>query len=209
MGAEIFILGIPFGIMLTLVTGPIFLEVVNTTLHKGKTKAILIEIGAVLADLNYIMVSYLFTVSLTQKIKSIETIETIGGIILIIYGRYYYKKKEEIKQIKKEKEKGNYILYYIIKGYVINIVNVSVFIYWTSLVVLLGTYYGLNDNNVIVFFGTILLTYIILGYIKIYIIHYYGKGFSEKQKRGIKKTISHLIILLGAFITSKAIYKYF
>ena len=77
---------IPFGIILAFTIGPVFFVLLETTVTKGFTSAIIFDLGVILADIVFILVIFKSTDTLLDKIKDDPKLLVFGGALLIVYG---------------------------------------------------------------------------------------------------------------------------
>lgn len=77
---------IPFGIILAFTIGPVFFVLLETSVTKGITSAIIFDLGVILADVVFILVIFKSTDTLLDKIKDDPKLLVFGGALLVIYG---------------------------------------------------------------------------------------------------------------------------
>jgi len=77
---------IPFGIILAFTIGPVFFVLLETSVTKGFTSAVIFDLGVILADVVFILVIFKSTDTLLDKIKDDPKLLVFGGVLLVIYG---------------------------------------------------------------------------------------------------------------------------
>jgi threonine/homoserine/homoserine lactone efflux protein len=80
---EDIITGIPLGIFLSFLVGPVFFVLLETSAVKGFRAAMVFDFGVVLADVLFIVIAYFSSYRLIQTIKNDPAIFIFGGIIMI------------------------------------------------------------------------------------------------------------------------------
>ena len=92
---QFFLQAIGIGFLLSVMVGPVFFVLLETSITKGIRAALALDIGVFISDILYI----LFALSFVDQITSINSGENklifgfIGGSIFIIYGTFYFFKK--------------------------------------------------------------------------------------------------------------------
>jgi hypothetical protein len=78
--------GIPLGIFLSFMVGPVFFVLLETSAVKGFRAALVFDLGVVLADVIFIALAYFSSYKLIQSIKNDPAIFIFGGILMLTYG---------------------------------------------------------------------------------------------------------------------------
>ena len=78
--------GIPLGIFLSFMIGPVFFVLIETSAIKGFKAAFIFDLGVVFADVFFIAVAYLGSYRLIQSIKDKPALFIFGGIVMLVYG---------------------------------------------------------------------------------------------------------------------------
>ena len=77
------------GFFMAFMIGPVFFMLIQTSILKGARAAIALDLGVILGDLSFILISYYGSRSLLEKLKEDPRLFFIGGLVLIIYGLIY------------------------------------------------------------------------------------------------------------------------
>lgn len=158
------------GLFLSLIVnmGPAFITLVQTSLHRGfKTAAWFIS-GVILNDAMIISIYILTSVQVVMRSELEMTLFSIGaGIILVLFGIFTFRRKAEEKEsilekrtneiLEKKENKPSWLLM-LGKGFLINLLNPFVWIFWFSAVAVVAGSMGGNKVSTIVFFALILGT---------------------------------------------------
>ena len=158
------------GVFLSLIVnmGPAFITLVQTSLHRGFKSAAWFISGVILNDAMIISLYILTSVQVVMRSELEVTLFSIGaGIILVLFGVFTFRRKAEDKEsliekrtneiIEKKDDKPSWLLM-LGKGFVINLLNPFVWIFWFSAVAVVAGSMGGNKVNTIVFFALILGT---------------------------------------------------
>ena len=161
---------IVIGLFLSLIVnmGPAFITLVQTSLHRGFNSAAWFISGVILNDAMIISLYILTSVQVVMRSELEVTLFSIGaGIILVLFGVFTFRRKAEDKEsliekrtneiMEKKDDKPSWLLM-LGKGFVINLLNPFVWIFWFSAVAVVAGSMGGNKVNTIVFFALILGT---------------------------------------------------
>ena len=198
---EDIITGIPLGIFLSFLVGPVFFVLLETSAVKGFRAAFVFDVGVVLADILFIGVAYFSSYRLIQIIKNDPAIFIFGGIIMLTYGIIsFIKLKKVSKNIDEiavdELIKKNYLNLFV-KGFFLNFINVGVLLFWFMILITIGPKLELDTSRMITFFSTVLLTYLIVDIGKILLAKQLRNQLTPGNILNLKKMISILMVIFG------------
>jgi threonine/homoserine/homoserine lactone efflux protein len=203
--------GIPLGIFLSFMVGPVFFVLLETSAIKGFRAALIFDLGVVLADIVYILIAYFSSYRLIQSIKNDPSIFLFGGILMLTYGIISYIKinrlskskaiddDENIKKIDEEIIKKNYLGLFT-KGLFLNFINVGVLLFWFLVVITVGPKFELDNSSMIVFFASVILTYLVIDIGKIILAKQLKHKMTPKTIIKMKKIISMVLIFFGVVL---------
>ena len=193
--------GIPLGIFLSFLVGPVFFVLLETSAVKGFRAALVFDLGVVLADILFIGVAYFSSYRLIQTIKNDPAIFIFGGIMMLSYGIISFirlkkvsKKMDEIPV--EELIKKNYVGLFF-KGFFLNFINVGVLLFWFMILITIGPKLELETSRMITFFSTVLLTYLVVDIGKILLAKQLRSKMTPANILKIKKMISILLVIFG------------
>jgi threonine/homoserine/homoserine lactone efflux protein len=198
---EDIITGIPLGIFLSFLIGPVFFVLLETSAVKGFRAAFVFDLGVVLADILFISVAYFSSYRLIQSIKNDPAIFIFGGILMLTYGIISFiqlKKisKENQEEIEEVLVKKNYLGLFI-KGFLLNFINVGVLLFWFMILITIGPKLELETSRMITFFASVIITYLVVDVGKILLAKQLKNQMTPSNILKIKKVISILLILFG------------
>lgn len=217
----IFLEGVIIGLTLALIMGfgPSFFTLIQTSINRGFKSAMLLDIGIILNDI--MIVALMMMTNVQFNIKSEKGLMYAGisaGIILIIFGIYTYtlspKRVISISEnnnnsIDKMNEKFNddpkwYV--YVTKGFLINVFNPFVWIFWITCVATASSSYGGNKDSLIIFFLGIFLTALFFDILKALGAYSLKKFFTEKMLKILNKITGIALILSAIYIIVRALF---
>ena len=126
--------GVGFGVTLSFIAGPAMFALIQTSLSNGFKAGVHFAFGISISDIVMVFLTLLGFSSLMDNPKSKIILSVIGGIIMVIFGIFTYMrrtvKKDSNIESPIELQKKPFYLPYIGKGFLFNIANPSVWVYW-------------------------------------------------------------------------------
>lgn len=200
---------IPLGIFLAFLLGPVFFVLLETAAIKGFRAAISFDIGVVFADIVFLLIAYLSTTKLLNRIKDDPALFVFGGGILITYGiiQFVQNRKvlphEEVPEIQKLNKRD--YLGLAVKGFLLNFINIGVLGFWLGLIIVFGPQLEMENNRMVVFFSTVLGTYFIIDIFKILAAKKLNQKLTPNRIYNVKKVISIVLVVFGVFLVAQGL----
>jgi threonine/homoserine/homoserine lactone efflux protein len=197
-----FLSGIPLGIFLSFMVGPVFFVLLETSAVKGFRAAFVFDLGVVTADVVFITIAYFSSYRLIQSIKNDPAIYLFGGILMLTYGVISFlktkKAKKELIENDDEEElvKNNYLGIYI-KGFLLNFINVGVLLFWFLILITVGPKLQLETPRMVIFFSSVIGFYLVVDIGKIILAKQLKNKMTPVNILKIKKGISILLMVFG------------
>jgi threonine/homoserine/homoserine lactone efflux protein len=202
---EFVIEGIITGLVLSIMIGPVFFVLLETSIRKGVRSAITFDAGVLLSDLIYIALVYFFfskVASITEAGENNDIAKLIAGILFLTYGMVSYFKKQ--KKVVLD-EDGNVIQqnYWklFLKGFILNFFNPLVIFYWFSILTIHG------KESQLPFVIIILITYFSIDFLKILGAKKLRPLVTEKRLIALNHFIGIIFLGFGAFLLIRGILK--
>ena len=201
---EDIILGIPLGILLCFMIGPVFFVLLETAAIKGFRAALVFDAGVVTADFVFICIAYFSSYRLINNIKDEPALFIFGGLIMVTYGIIsFLKQKKAIKKLDFKDQieliKKNYAGLFV-KGFLLNFINVGVLGYWLLIFITFGPQLELKTSRLATFFTSIIATYLVVDIIKILLAKRLKSKMTTANILKIKQVTSILLIVFGITI---------
>ena len=201
---------LPFSVLLIFATGPLFFLILETSISKGIKPAFLIDLGAVFADAIFVSIAFLGTKSLLADIQDNPNLYILGGVLLLVYtiisAITTMSKKEEIIENGHIEPKGFRLFTYFLKGFFLNIINIGTFLFWLGLLVSIAPTLELETSRIIVFFSTVMLGYLVLGFIKIVLAKQLSKTLTPPVIYRIRMFVCLLLVVFGIYFIYQGVY---
>ncbi len=192
---------IPLGFFLAFLLGPVFFVLLETAAIKGFRAAISFDIGVIFADIVFLLIAYLSTTKLLNRIKDDPALFVFGGGILVTYGiiQFIQTKKvllhEEVPEIQKLNKRD--YLGLAAKGFLLNFINIGVLGFWLGLIIVFGPQMEMQTNRIVVFFATVLGTYLIFDVFKILLAKKLNRKLTPNRIFIVKRIISIVLVVFG------------
>ena len=197
-----FLAAIPFSLLLVVSTGPVFFVIIETSISKGARRAFCVDIGAVIADIVFILISLFGANTIHQNLETNPRWFLLGGVVLIGLGLISYlhtrTNKKQVAYTAEQLTKGS-CLFYVGKGFLLNIINMGTLLFWLGLVVLFGTKYQMDYGKIVPFLAYILVAYLSLDLIKIYLAKQLKTKLTPQVIYKLKQLVHLILILFGLF----------
>jgi len=201
------LVGIPWGIFLSFMVGPVFFILIETSIIKGFRAALVFDLGVVLGDVFFIAIAYLGSYRLIQSLKDKPALFIFGGILMLVYGIISFvqlKKEEKINTevIDNEIIRKNYVSLFI-KGFFLNIINIGVLGFWLAIIISIGPKLDMQNSRMMTFFTTVILSYLFVDCIKILLAKQLKTKMTPPNILKIKKGISIVLMVFGIVLITQ------
>jgi len=206
-----FLPAIPIGIVLAFTIGPVFFTVLETSISKGVKAAIFVDIGVVLSDVLFFVIAFFSTNSLLKSIEeNTDSWYFLGGVLLVAYAGVSLIKIIQEKNSPENKkgaliENSPNLLKMVLKGFLLNIINVVVLFYWVGIILYFGPQLEMNVSKIYLFFSIIISTYFTIDLGKIYLAQQLKKRLTDMVIKTIKIVVNSFIVVCGLFLIFKGI----
>jgi threonine/homoserine/homoserine lactone efflux protein len=193
--------GIPWGIFLSFMIGPVFFILLETSITKGFRAALAFDLGVVLGDVFFIGVAYLGSYRLISSLKDKPALFIFGGIVMVAYGIISFVKlkkqsKIQYEAIEDEIIKKNYGSLFV-KGFFLNVINIGVLGFWLAIIISVGPKLEMQTSRMLTFFTSVILTYLVVDCLKIVLAKQLKSKLTPTNILKIKKGISIVLIVFG------------
>lgn len=201
------------GFLLSILVGPVFFILLETSITKGFRAAISFDFGVFLSDLLYILIAVMFM----EQIKGLDTASNkmlfsfIGGTIFIVYGLFTFFKKaalvensvidtNEVVNMPVSQTK-DYIMLGV-KGFLLNFANPLVIFYWLS-VASFANQFAPDKSGigwVFLFISIVLITFFGVDVLKILAAKKLRPLVNQKLLTALNRVIGIVFCLFGVFL---------
>lgn len=220
---------IVLGLTLSIVFGfgPAFITLIQTSIHRGFRSAAWFAFGVFLNDLLMISLCVLTSIQVVANNDRELFYFSLGaGIILILFGIFTGTRKVKEDNFKGIKERTNEIIdenkeifksgsdtprWYVFagKGFVLNILNPFVWIFWLSTVAVTAGNMEGDKLKIMGFFGIVLITCLSCDLLKAKGASFLKKFFNAKRIRIMNNVIGVGLVLFGLYFIINGLIKFF
>lgn len=200
---------IPFGIVLAFTIGPVFFVLLETAATKGFRSALMFDVGVILADIIFIVIAFFSTNRLLERVKDDPNFLIFGGVLLIVYGIIsFIKTSKSFREIVREYHTVEFKKGYgklFLKGFLLNFINIGVLLGWVVFIALANTL-ATSNHGVLIFIGTILLTYLLVDLVKIMVAKRIKKKLTPRLIFKTKKIVALVVLGFGVLLLIQGIF---
>ncbi|MCF4100631.1 LysE family transporter [Gillisia sp. M10.2A] len=202
---------IPLGFFLAFLLGPVFFVLLETAAIKGFRAAISFDLGVIFADVVFLLIAYLSTSKLLASLKDDPALFIFGGMILATYGLMSFIQtkrsisvEEETPEVRKLYRRDYFGL--AAKGFLLNFINIGVLGFWLGLIIVFGPSLNMETNRIVVFFSTVLGTYLVCDVFKILLAKKLNSKLTPDRIYKMKKSISIIMVVFGGILISRGVF---
>ncbi len=200
---------VPLGFFLAFLLGPVFFVLLETAAIKGFRAAISFDLGVIFADVVFLLIAYLSTTKLLNRIKDDPALFIFGGGLLLTYGiiQFIQTRKvlqhEEVPEIQRLNKRDYFGL--AAKGFLLNFINIGVLGFWLGLIIVFGPKMEMDTDRLSIFFGIVLGTYLVVDIFKILAAKKLNRKLTPGRIYLVKKGISILLMVFGLFLVGQGL----
>lgn len=198
-----------YGFLLAFAVGPVFFTLIETSITKGFKAGLFFDLGAMFADIIFILIAYFSTSKILERIKDEPGVLIFGGALLIAYGvisyirtaKSFIKIVREHYAVKVKKNLGGLFL----KGFLLNFVNFGVLAGWIATIIMANAL-TTSKNGVFLFLSTVLATFFLTDLMKISLAKRLKSKMTPRFIYKTKKWVSISIIIFGSILLIQGVF---
>lgn len=198
-----------YGFLLAFAVGPVFITLLETSITKGFQAGLFFNLGAMTADILFILVAFFSTTKILEKVKDDPGLLIFGGAVLVAYGiisyirtaKSFIKIAREHYAVKVKKNLSGLFL----KGFLLNFVNFGVLAGWIGTIIMANAL-TTTKNGVFLFLTTVLVVFFLMDLVKITLAKKLKSKMTPRFIFKTKKWVSILIIGFGALLLLQGIF---
>jgi threonine/homoserine/homoserine lactone efflux protein len=195
---------VPLGFFLSFMIGPVFFVLLETSITKGFRAAVTFDLGVLLGDVVFITIAYFSSYRLITSIKDQPALFVFGGILMLTYGVISFFKlrktsKLPVDEVAVEIIRKDYFGLFA-KGFLLNFINIGVLAFWLAIIITIGPKLDMEQNRMIVFFASVLLSYFVTDLFKIVLAKKLRAYLNPHNIIKIKKLISIVLMVSGLLL---------
>ncbi len=186
--------------------GPAFFALIQTALHRGFWQGILFAFGVFLNDMMVVVLSLLGSVHLIKGSENYKVLGIVGGSILIVFGIVTFLKKPVKNRGAQEITDNNHLALYIGKGFLLNLANPFVWLFWMAVTASATVTYKADTYSLAVFFGTALSIIFSTDMLKVFLASRLKKLLTDRVLFVIHRVAASGLLIFGVFLIIRTIF---
>ncbi len=205
--------GLILGLTVAITLGPAMFALLQTSVKHGVKIGIFLALGIFASDLALVVGCYFGASQIVTNAKYHLILGIIGGIIMTTFGIYTFFKKvpktEQVEAISEIKVKKPGPLAYFFKGFLLNIANPFLWVFWITSVLAITATYGGDRRAVALFFTGTLATVLATDILKSILANKIKILGNPMVKLWMNRAVGLLFMIFGAFIIAGSLLEYF
>jgi threonine/homoserine/homoserine lactone efflux protein len=203
---ELIVKAVITGFILSLMIGPVFFLLLETSIRKGIRAALAFDLGVIFSDCIYISIAFFFysEVAGLMEGESESYMKMFGGIMLLIFGVVTFMKtpkEEKVKDLGQNNTFKDYFMLFV-KGLILNTANPMVIFYWFSVMAL-----GAKQNTdmsfttqMLIYIGIILAVFFSIDILKIIGAKKLRPFITNKVLRSLNHFTGSILMIFGVIL---------
>ena len=195
-----------FGFILSFSFGPIFFILLETSITRGIKQAVFMDFGVIVSDLIFFSLAY-FGASKIATEENQPALFLLGGVILAVYSTISFANNAVKKNnlTKAEAVKETKLFKYVVKGFLLNIINISYLVVWAGVIVWFGPKVQMSPVKIWTFFFVSVGTYLIINIIKFFLSSRLKSKLTDQVLFYIRQGLNVLILIFGVVLITKGL----
>lgn len=205
---ELILSAIGLGFMLSLVfIGPIFFLLIETSFCRGHRHALALDLGVITADILCIVAAYFASADLVELIDKHPGFYRITALIILVYGIFMMLTKTQMHVANEKKIISQNYFKTFVNGFLFNILNVGVILFWLVTVISVRNEYP-DLQNFLLYISLVIATYLVIDLLKILLAKQFHYKLTQHLANKIRKTVGIILIIFSFFIFLQSYKKF-
>ena len=205
---ELILSAIGLGFMLSLVfIGPIFFLLIETSFCRGHRHAFALDLGVITADILCIVAAYFASADLVELIDKHPGFYRITALIILVYGIFMMLTKTQMHVANEKKIISQNYFKTFVNGFLFNILNVGVILFWLVTVISVRNEYP-DLQNFLLYISLVIATYLVIDLLKILLAKQFHYKLTQNLANKIRKTVGIILIIFSFFIFLQSYKKF-
>ncbi len=185
--------GVLLGFLLTLMIGPVFFALIQTSIERGFTSGASMAVGIALSDALYVVVASFSVAILANNLAFQAWLGLVGGLILLVFGIGNVLKTVKGQASGQSVGDSTNVLKQISKGFLLNGINPFVLLFWFG-VGLTVLNYNYSTAEKTAYFGGTLLTVFLTDLLKVYTSNKLSRWLTPNFMQRMNKLVGFALI---------------
>ena len=197
---ELILSAVGLGFMLSVVfIGPIFFLLIETSFSRGPKHAIALDFGVISADILCIVAAFYASEDIVTIIDKHPGFYRITALIILVYGIFMLVSKTKMHLPNEERIINQNYLKTFFNGFLLNLLNVGVILFWLVTVISVRNQYP-ESHNFFLYLSVVIITYICIDFVKIFLAKLFHKKLTQNVANRIRNGVGVILILFSILI---------
>lgn len=180
---------------------------IETSFSRGHKHALALDIGVISADILCIVASYFASGDIVTIIDDHPGFYRITALIVFVYGIFMMVSKTKMHLPDEAKFISQNYFKTFINGFLFNLLNVGVILFWLVTVISVRNQYP-DTQNFILYLSLVIATYLIIDLVKILLAKQFHYKLTERLANNIRKGVGIILIIFSFFIFLQSYKKF-
>lgn len=205
--------GIILGLTVAISIGPALFALLQTSIKHGVKTGIFLAAGIFVSDLTLVVGFYFGAAQIVTDTSYHLVLGIAGGIVMAIFGIFTFFRKvpqtEQVEPINEIKVKNKGYFPYFFKGYILNLANPFLWVFWITSMLAINAAYGGNQQSVALFFIGSLSVILMTDILKVMLANKIKVAGNPQVKLWMNRIVGLLFMIIGAFVITGSLLEYF
>lgn len=188
--------GLIFGLIFIFAIGPSFFLLIQNSIEYGFKRGAFIALGISLSDILFVSLTLIGMASLFEEPENEHIMAVVASLILIIFGVYYFLRKPKINH--DEIITGHGVLRFMFKGFLINIFNPTIILFWITLSSTITANYDYTWSEQRSFFIGMLVTILASDLAKAYLANHVRSFITVRSVKLFNRLVGGVLVIFAA-----------
>jgi threonine/homoserine/homoserine lactone efflux protein len=189
------------GLLLSIFVGATFFMLIETSMTRGFKAALWFDLGVLSCDSSIIVAVYFFTEAINRVLINNFYFNIAGAIAFIAFGLNYILSRKTVEH--HLNVKNNRAVKLFLNGFIINLLNPAVIIFWLGSMAVALTHFKLTGKQAFIYFATIMTIVAVLDVTKAYFAYRLSHILNARVLHSIKVISGIIMIGFGIYILFK------
>ncbi len=205
---ELILSSVGLGLMLSLVfIGPIFFLLIETSFLRGPRHALALDLGVITADILCIVAAYFASTDIVHLIDKHPSFYRITALLLFFYSLFMMVTKTKMHLRGEDKLISQNYWKTFINGFIFNLLNIGVILFWLVTVVSVRNQYP-DNNNFILYLSLVILTYLAVDLVKIFLAKQFHYKLNQRVANRIRRSVGVVLLLFSILVFLQSFKKF-
>ncbi len=205
--------GIILGLTVAISIGPALFALLQTSIRHGIKTGIFLAAGIFISDLTLVVGFYFGAARIVTDTSYHLALGIIGGTVMTAFGVFTLLRKipqtEQVEPVNVIRVKKKGYMPYFFKGYILNLANPFLWVFWITSMLAMNAAYGGNQRSVALFFAGSLSVILMTDIAKVLLANKIKIAGNPQVRIWMNRIVGLLFIILGSFVIAGSLIEYY